>query len=140
MSFGFSAGDFLATARLIRDIVDALRSSSVSDFIELIVELEIVQRALHEIEHLQPAPGQELAINSIKIAALLCKHPLDDFAGKIRKYESLGKVASTKAAQLKRWTLKLQWGLTMEEEVQRIRVILSAHMASLNVRLGTQGL
>lgn len=140
MSFGFSAGDFLATARLIRSIVDALRTSSISDLRELTVELENVQRALYEIGHLQPSPDQELAINSIKIAALLCKHPLDEFAVKIRKYESLGKVATIRADQLKQWRMKLQWGLTMEEEVQRIRLILNAHMASLNVRLSTQGM
>lgn len=140
MSFGFSLGDFLATARLINDIIDALRTSSISEFIELTVELENVQRALYEIEHLQPSSGQEAAVNSIKIAALLCKHPLDEFAAKLKKYQGLGSVSSSRKEQLKSWRLKLQWGLTMEEEVQRIRTILSAHMASLNVRLSTQGL
>ncbi|KAI4218405.1 MAG: hypothetical protein L6R40_008777, partial [Gallowayella cf. fulva] len=140
MSFGFSAGDFLATARLISDIVDALQSSSVSTFRELTQELHSVQRALYEIEHLQPAPGQEVSINAIKVAALLCKHPLDEFGVKVKKFEALGQAGSGKKAGVERRKLKLQWGLTMEEEVQRIRIVLGAHMASLNVRLGTQGL
>ncbi|KAL9027940.1 MAG: hypothetical protein Q9196_003619, partial [Gyalolechia fulgens] len=102
--------------------------------------LENVYHALHEIEHLQPSPGQESAINSIKIAALLCKNPLDEFAVKLKKYRALGTLASSKKEQLKNWKVKLQWGLTMEEEVQRIRTVLGAHMASLNVRLSTQGI
>ncbi|KAL8749230.1 MAG: hypothetical protein Q9199_007812 [Rusavskia elegans] len=133
MSFGFSVGDFLATARLISSIVDALQKSSVSEFKELTLELHAVQRALNEIEHIQPSPGQEQSINAIKVVALLCQHPLQEFAGKLEKYESLGQVAGTKTDQIKRWKLKLQWGFTMEEEVQKIRTILAAHMASLNV-------
>ena len=140
MSFGISVGDFLAVARLINDIANALRSSSISEFRQLAIELGSVERALYEIEHLVPSPGQESKINSIKIAALLCRHPLDVFATKLKKYESLGEVNLTRKEQLKKWKLKLEWGMTMEEEVQRIRTTLNAHMASLNVRLGTQGL
>ena len=140
MSFGFSAGDFLATARLVNDLVRALRSSSVSEFRELAVELENVQRALYDIEHLQPLSGQESTVNGIKIAALLCKHPLDEFAAKLKKYDALGQYGLTGKDQIRKCRLKLSWGLTMEEEVQRIRTILSAHMASLNVRLSTLGL
>ncbi|KAL8784941.1 MAG: hypothetical protein Q9213_003683 [Squamulea squamosa] len=140
MSFGFSVGDFLAVARLINDVIDALRSSSTSEFSELTRELHAVQHSLDEIEHLQPPPGQELAVNAIKVAALLCQHPLDDFSKKLAKYEALGQVGGTKKEQVKKWRLKLQWGFTMEEEVQKIRVILAAHMASLNVRISTCGL
>lgn len=140
MSFGFSVGDFVAIARLVSDIANALRSSSISEFKELVTELENVQRALYEIEHLVASPGQESKIDSIKVAALRCRHPLDVFATRLKKYQALGEASLTKKEQLKKWKLKLEWGLTMEEEVQRIRTILSAHMASLNVRLGTQGL
>ncbi|KAL8827153.1 MAG: hypothetical protein Q9170_007131 [Blastenia crenularia] len=140
MNFGYSAGDFLATARLISDIISALRSSSVSEFRELTSELVNVQRALYEIEHIQPPAGQETVVNGIKIAALLCKHPLDEFMVRIRRYETLGQVGLGRKEQVKRWKLKLQWGLTMEEEVQRIRTVLSVHMASLSVRLGAQGM
>lgn len=140
MSFGFSVGDFLAAARLINSIVDALQKSSVSEFKELTLELNAVQRALNRIEHLRPSSGQEQSVNAIKAVALLCQHPLQEFASKLEKYESLGHVAGTKTDQIKRWKLKLQWGFTMEEEVQKIRTILAAHMASLNVRLSTQGL
>ncbi|KAL8915745.1 MAG: hypothetical protein Q9172_006709 [Xanthocarpia lactea] len=140
MSFGFSLGDFLATARLINEIIVALRSSSVSEFNELTLELHAVQRSLDEIEHLQPSPGQELPVNAIKVAALLCQHPLQEFAVKLNKFKSLGHVGGTGKDQLQRWKSKLQWGFTMEEEVQRIRIILAAHMATLNVRLSTYGL
>lgn len=140
MSFGFSVGDFLATARLIKSIVDALQKSSESEFKELTLELHAVQRALNEIEQLQPSPGQDNSVNAIKIVALVCQHPLQEFADKLEKYESFGHSAGTKKEHIKRWKLKLQWGFTMEEEAQKIRTILAAHMANLNVRLSTQGL
>ena len=140
MAFGISVGDFLAIARLIKDIASALQSSSISEFNELTNELNSIQRALYNIEHLPVLPGQESTINGIKIAALLCKHPLTEFAAKLKNYDALGKVNLTRKEQLKKWKLKLQWGLTMEEEVQRIRIVLSAHMASLNTQLATQGL
>ena len=102
MAFGISVGDFLAVARLISDIANALQSSSISEFNELATELDNVQRALYNIEHLTALPGQESTINGIKIAALLCKHPLNEFAAKLKKYEALEQVNLTRKEQLKK--------------------------------------
>ncbi len=90
MSFGISIGDFIAVGRLIQDIVSSLRASSKSEYRELILELHGLQRALHEIEHLKCHPSQEPAVNGIKVAALMCQYPLDEFAGKLKQFESLG--------------------------------------------------
>lgn len=138
--FGFSAGDFLATARLIKDIINALQSSSTSEFKELALELHGYARALHEIEHLRPSAGQECTVNAVKVVALMCKHPLDEFMVKLKKYEAFDQMSLNKKDRINRWKLKLQWGLTMEDEVQRIRAYMAAHIASLNTRLLTQGL
>ncbi|KAL9614304.1 MAG: hypothetical protein Q9167_001187 [Letrouitia subvulpina] len=138
--FGFSAGDFLATVRLIKDIINALQSSSTSEFRELTLELYGLTRALHEIEHLRPSADHECTINAVKVAALMCKHPLDEFMVKLKKYEALDQTSLNTKDRINKWKLKLQWGLTMEDEVQRIRAYLAAHIASLNTRLLTQGL
>lgn len=138
--FGFSAGDFLATVRLIKDIINALQSSSTSEFRELVLELHGHARALHVIEHLEPSAGQECTINAVKVVALMCKHPLDEFMVKLKKYEALDQMSLNKKDRINKWKLKLQWGLTMEDEVQRIRAYMAAHIASLNTRLLTQGL
>ena len=89
MSFGISVGDFITVGRLIQDIVSSLYASLISEYRELMLELHGLQRALNKIEHLRCHFSQELAINSIKVAALMCQYPLEEFASKLRKFESL---------------------------------------------------
>jgi hypothetical protein len=117
MSFGFSVGDFLAVAGLIKDITLSLRNASASSYQELVLELHGLQRALHEIEHLQCPPSREAAVNSVKVAALMCQHPLDEFARKLKKYEALEVRHGTNlgaAERLELWRRKLQWAFIYE--------------------------
>jgi hypothetical protein len=93
MSFGFSVGDFLAVAKLIASITTSLKATggSSSDYQELVRELTLLQRALTDIEHLTGPPVELPSINAIKCSALNCQYVLDEFAGKLRRYEnSLG--------------------------------------------------
>lgn len=143
MSFGFSVGDFITFGRLILHIVSSLRASSIAEYRELIIELHSLQRALHEIEYLECHPSQELAVSGIKVAALVCQYPLEEFAGRLKKFESLitgsaGHVS--RVDKVKMWGKKLRWGFCMEEEVMKLRAYLVAHVGSLNMRLITQGL
>ena len=141
MSFGFSIGDFMAAGVIIKDIISALRTSSTSDHQELVLELHGLQRALDEIEHLQVGPRHETEVNAVKVAALTCQYRLDDFAGKLKKYESLGHVSKAGSAEKsKLWRLKLQWGFSMEAEVQSLRAYMIAHVGYLNMRLTTLNL
>ena len=143
MSFGISVGDFITVGRLIQDIVSSLRATSISEYRELILELHGLQRALNEIEHLKCHPSQESAVNGIKVAALMCQYPLDEFASKLRKFESLGPGKAEHASKVEKvgiWATKLRWGFCMKEEVLKVRSYLSAHVGSLNMRLIAQGL
>ena len=103
MSFGISIGDFVAVGTLIKSIVCTLQTS-VSDHQELLLELDGLQRALDKIEHLQSDHEEQTEVNAVKVAALTCKYRLVDFAGKLKKYESLGHVSSAEKA--KAWRLK----------------------------------
>ena len=138
MSFGFAVGDFISVINLIKDVISSLRTASVSEYRELIIELHGLQRALDEIEHLLHSPELEPAINSIKVAALMCQYPLGEFAGKLKKFEGLDLGQRQNRAKL--WSKKLKWSFTMEEEVRNLRAYLVAHVGSLNMRLLTQGL
>ena len=143
MSFGISVGDFITVGRLIQDIVSSLRDSSISEYQELILELHGLQRALHEIEHLRCHPSQEPAVSGVKVAALMCQYPLDEFASNLRRFESLGLGMAEHASKLERvriWGTKLRWGFCMKDEVMKVRAYLAAHVGSLNMRLITQGL
>ena len=141
MSFGVSVGDFIAAGILIKNIVSTLQSASTSDHQELLFELHGLQRALHEIEHLHANPQQEIEVNAVKVVALTCQYRLDDFARKLKKYESLGHSSKAGSAEkAKSWRLKLQWGFSMEAEVQSLRAYLIAHVGYLNMRLTTLNL
>ncbi len=143
MSFGFSVGDFLTAGKLISDIVTSLRAASIAEYRELICELHGLQRALHEIEHLKCISSQEAAVNGIKVAALMCQYPLDEFSAKLKKFERLGFNGGKTHSRLeimKIWTRKLQWGFCMKEEVEKLRTYIVVHVGSLNMRLITQGL
>lgn len=116
MSFGVYVGDFIAVGILVKNIVSTLQISA-SDHQELLLELDGLQRALDKIEHLQADPAQQTEVNAVKVVALTCQYRLDDFAGKLSKYENLGYKAANSAERAKSWRLKLQWGFSMETEV-----------------------
>ncbi|KAL9065294.1 MAG: hypothetical protein Q9161_008323 [Pseudevernia consocians] len=139
MSFGF-VGDFIAAGVLIKNVISTLQTST-SEHQELLLELDGLQRALDEIEHLQAGFQQETEVNAVKVAALTCQYRLDDFAGKLKKYESLShptKASSAEKAKL--WRLKLQRGFRMDAEAQSLRAYLIAHVGYLNMRLTTLNL
>ena len=141
MSFGFSAGDFIAAGKLIKDIVSALNHDAASSYLELILELHGLKRALGEIEHLKCPPCQEAALNSVKVAALMCQYPLDEFANKLGKYERLGVLpTNSERGRLKRLGSKLRWVAGMDDDVAKLRAYITAHVGSLNMRLITLGL
>jgi hypothetical protein len=156
MSFGFSVGDFITVGLLIKDIISHLRSSSsTTEYLELVQELQLVQQALDEIEHLRsptPAGGHEEAVlNAIKFAAVMCQAPLEEFRAKLRKYEGFAQGQQQQRQQGQRkgkgrmdvvrgWGRKVQWGFEMREEVQKLQAYLAVHLASLNVRLAVLGM
>jgi hypothetical protein len=138
MSFGFAVGDFIAAGTLIKDIITILRTSARSEYQELMLELHGLQRALYQIEHLEAPPERQISVVSIKVAAFMCTHVLDEFAGKLKKFESLaGQPGNSK---VKIWTQKLRWGFTMADEVRNLRAYITAHVGSLNMRLLTEEL
>jgi hypothetical protein len=141
MSFGFSVGDFLAAATLIKDLVSALNGTAALEYRELELELHGLQQALGEIENLKPGPGQELSINAVKVAALMCWYPLEDFHTKLKRYKRLSDPGQEKKLDVvKAWGRKAQWNFSMPEEVRKLRAYIAAHVGSLNMRLTTLGL
>src|SRR6266536_1592084 len=123
MPFSISIGDFIATAKLINDIVSSLKRTggAASKYQELERELFGLQRALNEIEHLRVPASQQPAANAIKCAALNCQYVLEEFESKLSKYErNLG--CRSVQGKIKAVGKKLQWGLGMTTEVTKLRV------------------
>lgn len=136
MSFGFSAGDFIAAATLINRIISALNKSSTAEYNELLLELHGLQRALDELEHLDCTPERQPDLNAVKAAALMCQYRLDDFANKLKRFQSLGAdPQKANGGRINVWRAKLQWGFCMRDEVRDLRAYLIGHVGSLNMRL-----
>jgi hypothetical protein len=141
MSFGFSVGDFVSIGLLIKEIASALNGSSSAEYRELINELQLLQQTLHEIEDLEGLPGQENVISAVKFAAVMCQTPLNEFASKLRKYDILAESDLKRNSEVaKSWGRKVQWNVSMKDEVQKLRAYLGVHLGSLNLRLSILGL
>ncbi|GJN70802.1 hypothetical protein VFPFJ_08686 [Purpureocillium lilacinum] len=143
MSLGFSVGDFVAVAKLIKEISGCIRHGTTASYQALDLELHTLKRALDEIERLQCPPGQASAVNQVKVAALNCRQPLDQFASKLQAYGILGLQPQTKPdlkSSLGRLAKKVQWGVEMEEHAVRLRATIVAHVGFLALRLNLIGL
>ncbi|KAL5329642.1 hypothetical protein ACEPPN_003157 [Leptodophora sp. 'Broadleaf-Isolate-01'] len=141
MSFGFSVGDFIAGAKLIKDIITALNGAPELEHRGLELELYGLERALDELGHLEPGFGQEADVDSVKEAALLCRYPLEEFREKLNRYRVWSQGGERNRMQvLQGLGRKVQWTLSMPDEIQRLRAYIAAHVGSLNMRLLTLGL
>lgn len=143
MSFGFSVGDFVAVAKLIKEISSCLQDGqgAKQDYQDLLRELECLEQALRRLDQLQQSPASTSSVNldSIKYAALSCRRPLEQFLGKIRKYDkSLGLWG--KSGVIKTATDKLKWGFGQKEEVGKLQAYLNIHVGTINILLAEYGL
>lgn len=136
MSFGFSAGDFVAAVKIIADLITCLKDvgGSRDDYQELIRELESLDRTLKHIDTISDPRA-----NRVKCAALMCRHPLEEYLQKVQKYSrSLG--LSHTANKAIGYTRSAQWMLTEKNEARRLRTYLSLHIGSIDMSLATLGL
>ena len=141
MSFGFSIGDFLAVGTLIKDICRCLQDNkgSAAEYQELLRELECLQRALCHLDKLQNGSLPTTTLDSIKYAALSCRHPLKQFLRKIQKYDtSLG--IWRKDGAVKNTLNKLRWGFVEKEEVSKLQSYINIHIGTINILLAEHGL
>ncbi|KAH6723505.1 hypothetical protein BKA61DRAFT_727393 [Leptodontidium sp. MPI-SDFR-AT-0119] len=128
MSFGFSVGDFIAGAKLIKDIITALNGAPELEHRGLELELYGLERALDELGHLEPEFGQEADVDSVKEAALLCRYPLEEFREKLNRYRVWSQGGERNRMQvLQGLGRKVQWTLSMPDEIQRLRAYIAAH-------------
>ncbi|UPX13923.1 uncharacterized protein EKO05_0004418 [Ascochyta rabiei] len=141
MSFGFSVGDFIAVGKLIGDITSSLQSvgGAKSEYQELIREFQFLDAALRHLDRLESNAANANTLVSIKYAALSCRHPLEEFLKKIRKYEkSLGPWSHS--STIKTATSQLRWTFGHNDDVKRLQTYLSVHMGTINILLAEYGL
>lgn len=141
MSFGFSVGDFITAGTIVAETVSCLREAggSRSEYQELLRELDILQLALTHLSKLETTHFSNHSISAqlhnIRCAALACRVPLEEFLGKIQKYEiSLG-LRSPDGRKIKNAARKIEWAFGKKEEVRKLQIYLSIHIGSINMML-----
>lgn len=144
MSFGISIGDLLAVSKLLRTTLSSLRraneaGAAYNDLVSR--EIGVLESVLKDVP-----PDQS---DSVRLAAAGCKGVLDDFLRKLKKYQSLENGAAEegegerdgngarKRRKLVRAGRKLQWGFTIEKDVDAFRRKLAPQLMCLHVALAT---
>ena len=137
-SFGWSAGDIVATINLVNRVVQCIGGAHDArvHFQELLSELRGLSRALSEISELTRIPGQTPEIQALKFASCSCGETLRRFYEKIRPFEDTLGAASTQS-KLKAVPRMVRWELLVKKDVPELRSYLVAHVGSLNLRLST---
>jgi hypothetical protein len=141
MSFGFSVGDFIAVGKLISNITTSLQNigGAKCDYRELVREFHLLQDLLHDVDRLQAVGTTSKAVDSIKASALSCRYLLDQVHKDITKYEkSLG--VKSRARWVRTTSDKLRWSFGEHDNIKRLQVYISTHIAFINARLAQHGL
>lgn len=134
-SFGYSAGDFIATIELIFKVIAAFKDGSGSsvEYRQILQELESV---LHLLEHISSLPTTErnfAYVNALKGVALNLQAPLRKFLDKIgRRYGPLSGAPKKGAmAALAVAGRKAQWAVVMEKDISKLRAVVAANVSSI---------
>ncbi|KAL3473190.1 hypothetical protein BJX99DRAFT_249144 [Aspergillus californicus] len=137
--FGFSVGDFLAAGELIVKICKSLKAAggAASEYQQVIIELEGLQRCLHHLQALEPNDYNINRVNALRGMALSVRIPLQEFLTKLQQYEaSMGAFAPR--TRLHGATKKTKWAVAVTEEVNRFRATIVAKIVSINLLIGIQ--
>lgn len=136
-AFGFSVGDFVTVVQLICKVSSALKSvgGAADDYKLLRQELEELQCVLEQLKDLPSWSSPSLNhYNAIRGMALRIQEPLEAFLGKMERYKAaLG--TSTDKAVWQGVKRKVQWAVGMEEEVRRLRSIVTMKIATISLLL-----
>ena len=134
-SFGFSVGDVITSILIIKQSISAVRSvgGAVTEYAELITELDSLQDGLQTIEEL----GLDRQTHSKHYAAIeratqACQACIDAFVASITKYQPHLKPGATGLTSTYR---KIKWALCKKEDIAKLRMQLERHSSSITMIL-----
>jgi hypothetical protein len=130
--FGFSAGDFIAGAKLLKSAFDSLSDAQGAkvDYSELRQTLGALEKALDAAgkfttpQH-QAAVGDEVAN---------CKECVNKFLAGFKKFELL-KTGRGRIGRVMFAARQVQWSLCKKEDVRKFKEHLEAHVSALQLQL-----
>jgi hypothetical protein len=109
---------------------------SETEYQDLVRELELLHNALQHLDKLNTATNPSPSLDSIKYAALSCRHPLEQILNKIQRYDkSLRLWAGYNMKSLRKTADKLRWALGQMDEIQILQSYINVHVGTINVLL-----
>ena len=150
MSFGVSIGDLLAVTKLFKYTVSSLQASrkASNSYNNLVLsEIGSLESILRNIQDNELLTDND----AVHLAAAGCKEVLDEFLPKLKNYQNLTRhervvdepresERMSKRQKIATTTRKMQWGFTMEKEVDAFRGRLAPRIMCLQVALTTASL
>ncbi|PQE03553.1 kinetoplast-associated kap protein [Rutstroemia sp. NJR-2017a BVV2] len=138
MSFGFSVGDFITAVNLIAQVFSTLceAGGSASQYQHVASKLGFLDRAIRDVNRLEPVAGLEVTLEAIKTTALSCQVPLLKYLEDIRRSsKSLG--AGKSSGVMKDVFLKMKWQVSKKlEAAMRLEAEIVAYLGAINLLLG----
>ena len=136
VSFGFSAGDFIAAIELVATVIDALRDSgdAGSEYREIVRQLYSLETALLRVKRLEVDPAQNAELVSLQQAAAQCQRTIDNFWKKVQKYQPHLRARGS-SSRLKDGWMKIKWAVCKKEDVARVKADLVGHTESIQLLL-----
>ena len=130
--FGFSAGDFIAGIKLLKNVFEAFSDSRGArvDYIALRETPEALEKAFDAASHI-PAPNtRPIVVEQIAKCQECTKKFLRHFA----KFDLL-KSGPKDKSKIEYAFRKLQWALCTEDDVRKFREHLGTHIKALQIQL-----
>lgn len=131
---GFSAGDFIATIEVVKNVIKALRESggAAAEYRELIYELYGLETALLEVKALDLEVEQRAQRVALRQAATQCQATIDNFMQGLRKYQP--QLGNPRASGGWRDTLRrIQWQLCKKDDLVNFRAQVGFHAQSIQM-------
>ncbi|KAF4887782.1 hypothetical protein CGCF415_v014726 [Colletotrichum fructicola] len=139
LAFG-SVGDFIAVAKLIKDIIAALDDcrGSAKNYRDVVRELEILHRTVQQVERIYDDNTLDVHLDDLKALATSnlaqINGSLHDFRDRTQKFSpGLNEDGTKNRARDAFW--KIQWKFK-EHEVIKFKDEIRGHTASLSMLLG----
>ncbi|KAL9116952.1 MAG: hypothetical protein Q9187_006515 [Circinaria calcarea] len=136
-AFGFSVGDFIAAINLVVKISKALKDTNgaATEIKDLLQELQQLELLLEQLKDLPPESSPSLShLNAVRGMALSVQIPLRDFLGKMEKYR-LAATSQSRSNLLRGVGRKVQWIVTMQEDITQLRAVVTMKIVSVSVLL-----
>jgi hypothetical protein len=140
-AFGFSAGDFIAGIKLVKDLIDSLDEAVGAGpaFRRLAAELRSLERALTEVKNLRVHQSQAVQKVALEQAASQCKECIDTFLWENTKFSNTLGALATKS----KWRTnlrKFQWAVCKPDVVSKFRAEIAGHVLTVNTLMATMQL